>query len=417
MLKKWQMTTLNGIDGWSDFLAVPTNDPDSDRKKSMLLEMARRGDPKPRPGEHPLGNSLANYLNKQHGSYDPDFEKDIREAVPFWFATDKEKSLNEAHGVFRRAKERGSLPLKSSKDPQEIKDALWLGSKRNAFLGNCKVPWYSEYADIATFYGFPNTFTSRKDRAIKRANEVFQRAEKRGYLPRCGSLDPQEYSDYLWVQKQRQAKLGRKGTKWYPIIDKIAKRHDFRILNRREQFLVEVHSVLQRAEKRGNLPACRSQDHQERKDAGLMSRLRRYKLGKIGTWHPELDKIIAESRFTDCVKVVDRKQETIQRAKSVFQKAREFGRLPLCLRGNKKTQEGKDARWLVQMRQARLGRKGQGQWVDTLLQISIDFGFPNAFDIGRGECLNGKINCGQPDCFKRNALPLVRPASAAFYLP
>jgi hypothetical protein len=57
----------------------------SDRKKRMLLGMARKGCPRPKWGSHPLGIVLSNYTRKTAHSYDPVFTKQIRKLAPHWF--------------------------------------------------------------------------------------------------------------------------------------------------------------------------------------------------------------------------------------------------------------------------------------------------------------------------------------------
>jgi Uma2 family endonuclease len=62
----------------------------SERKKQILLEMAKRGEPKPHRNKHPLGSPLVYYTNKKSGSYDPAFTKQIKKLAPHWF---KKKAL------------------------------------------------------------------------------------------------------------------------------------------------------------------------------------------------------------------------------------------------------------------------------------------------------------------------------------
>ncbi len=57
--------------------------------KKQLLAMAKKGEPKPIQGKHPLGNVLSNYLSKSGDTYDPKFSKQIRKLAPHWFKKGK----------------------------------------------------------------------------------------------------------------------------------------------------------------------------------------------------------------------------------------------------------------------------------------------------------------------------------------
>jgi hypothetical protein len=54
-------------------------------KKMKLLEMARNGEPRPHRNKHPLGPSFNGYIGKTKGTYDPDFDQEIRRLAPHWF--------------------------------------------------------------------------------------------------------------------------------------------------------------------------------------------------------------------------------------------------------------------------------------------------------------------------------------------
>jgi hypothetical protein len=59
--------------------------PSSKQKKRILLEMAKRGEPRPHRNKHPLGAALVSYTTKKSGSYDPIFTKQIKKLAPHWF--------------------------------------------------------------------------------------------------------------------------------------------------------------------------------------------------------------------------------------------------------------------------------------------------------------------------------------------
>jgi len=58
-------------------------------KKKQLIEMAKRGEPRPNQRKHPLGLILSSYTCKSHGCYDPIFDKQIRKLAPHWFKSIK----------------------------------------------------------------------------------------------------------------------------------------------------------------------------------------------------------------------------------------------------------------------------------------------------------------------------------------
>jgi len=66
--------------------------------KKLLIEMARRGEPRPNKHKEKLGILLQNYISKNVRGYDPVFDIEIRKLAPQWFintAVDKKKELLE----------------------------------------------------------------------------------------------------------------------------------------------------------------------------------------------------------------------------------------------------------------------------------------------------------------------------------
>lgn len=58
---------------------------EADENKKQLLEMARKEEPRPRAQKTQLGQALGNYTRKSDSSYNPKFDKEIRELAPHWF--------------------------------------------------------------------------------------------------------------------------------------------------------------------------------------------------------------------------------------------------------------------------------------------------------------------------------------------
>ena len=56
-------------------------------KKVELLDMAKKGEK--RPDKTKVGSALRSYVDPRSGSYDPDFNKKLRELAPIWFQSAK----------------------------------------------------------------------------------------------------------------------------------------------------------------------------------------------------------------------------------------------------------------------------------------------------------------------------------------
>jgi hypothetical protein len=66
--------------------------------KKLLLEMAKKGEPRPKQKESKVGLALCSYTNPKCGSYDPEFDEEIRNLAPHWFvntAAENKKLLLE----------------------------------------------------------------------------------------------------------------------------------------------------------------------------------------------------------------------------------------------------------------------------------------------------------------------------------
>jgi hypothetical protein len=59
----------------------------SNQKKEALIQLAKSKQPRPKQKKHPLAATLNNYINPNHGSYDPTFTKKIKSLAPLWFVT------------------------------------------------------------------------------------------------------------------------------------------------------------------------------------------------------------------------------------------------------------------------------------------------------------------------------------------
>lgn len=85
----------------------------SDQKKQILLEMAKRG--YPRPWGTKLGFSLTSYTWRNSTSYDPIFTKDIKKIAPEWFVTKYDIAKKKKLQLLRMAKKGSPKPHHKTK--------------------------------------------------------------------------------------------------------------------------------------------------------------------------------------------------------------------------------------------------------------------------------------------------------------
>jgi len=85
VLKKWQISALEEVDGWNEFAnrEFPSLISSAANKK-LLLVMAGNGEPRPVPNKHPLGNALSTYTCPSR-CYDDNFYQQIKILAPHWF--------------------------------------------------------------------------------------------------------------------------------------------------------------------------------------------------------------------------------------------------------------------------------------------------------------------------------------------
>ena len=212
------------------------------------------------------------------------------ETIPDWIWSQEDRVTKTAHGVFKRAKTRGSLPNWKSKDHQERKDAKWIADRRRSRIFP-KLTWYPVLEEIAESYGFLNVFTTTeyKQKAINKAHEVFKRIKTKG-IPKFNSKDTQEIKDYNWIKGHCDSKKGTGSWTWYPVLDKIAKSYGFPNIfdDRKQRMINRLHKILKQAKRSGHLPKYYSEDN---KDAAWLGSRRTAKLKGKGIWYTELEEI------------------------------------------------------------------------------------------------------------------------------
>jgi len=154
----------------------------------------------------------------------------------------KQKVLDKAHEVFKRAQERG-LPKYIDRFPLGIKgcvesqDYSWICTQRQSKAGKGRI-WYPELDEMAKQYGFPNVFNilDKKQKLINKAHEVLKRAKEKGRLPKHTGIC-EEGQDYSWIKNCKgRAKAGR-----YPELNDIAKQYGFPNVFGNQQCLIKLY--------------------------------------------------------------------------------------------------------------------------------------------------------------------------------
>jgi len=319
------------------------------------------------------------------------------ESSPNWYWNLTDEAVKMAHKIFKKAKEKGSLPKKSSKDPQEVKYGSWIHMKKMAKAGRSAQVWYTELDEIAKSYGFPDAFNyiDKERIEIDKAYEIFKRAKKRNSLPRSSCKDKQELKDYSWFNTRRQIKAGKKKRMvWFPVLDKIAREHGFidafNVLNLEQSSINRAHEIFKKAQKKGRLPSQHSKNKQEKKDGLWIQDKKKAKNNKKNmNWYPALDDIADQYGFSGVFDKSYGGQRAINDLRKVLQRIQKRGCLP---KGKSKDpQEVKDSIWINSKRQTKAGR-GKSIWYPELDKIAEQYGFPNIFDIkkryGSGEMID-----------------------------
>lgn len=95
----------------------------AETNKEKLLEMATRGEPKPKSLKHPLGDNFNSYIRKGSGAYDPVFDKKIRKIAPHWFV--KQAEINKQK----------LLEMARKGEPKPIQTKHPLGDNFKSYIG------------------------------------------------------------------------------------------------------------------------------------------------------------------------------------------------------------------------------------------------------------------------------------------
>ena len=109
-MKKYQVKLIKELEGYRDDEFSPLDKAD---KKKKLLEMARNGEPRPTKRNHKLGKVLGFYTSLKSETYDFVFDKQIREISPDWFVTKSEAASKKKYRLLKMAHNGEPRPSKS----------------------------------------------------------------------------------------------------------------------------------------------------------------------------------------------------------------------------------------------------------------------------------------------------------------
>ncbi len=107
-LSRKQIESLEQLPGWEWEVTSPARG-----KKKRLLEMARKGEPRPNQKKTRLGKGLSHYIDKNSKTYDSAFDKVIRKLVPSWFVNAATEKKEELLGMAQRGEPRPSTREKT----------------------------------------------------------------------------------------------------------------------------------------------------------------------------------------------------------------------------------------------------------------------------------------------------------------
>lgn len=82
----------------------------SQQNKQTLLTMAKKGEPRPAFGHTKIGSCLFGYISKKSGTYDPDFTREIRRIAPDWIVSRSEVMLRNKQLLIDMAKKNQPRP-------------------------------------------------------------------------------------------------------------------------------------------------------------------------------------------------------------------------------------------------------------------------------------------------------------------
>lgn len=128
--------------------------PSSSRNKRILLDMARRGEPRPNTMKTKIGSKLTHYTNPNSGCYDPKFDRDIRKLRPDWFVSKSDRANQKKAKLFEMARKGESKPhhrtkMGSALIHYTLKKSSSYDPKFDREIRKARPDWFVSQFDIA----------------------------------------------------------------------------------------------------------------------------------------------------------------------------------------------------------------------------------------------------------------------------
>ena len=128
--------------------------PPSVHKKRRLLEMARRGEQRPRQTKHPLGGALSRFVSQKSDTYDPIFDREIRIIAPHWFIPRTKTSSQNKKTLLEMARRSEPRPRQRTQIGRSLSDYTSKKSKTHDPDFTRKIrrlapPWFKTRSELA----------------------------------------------------------------------------------------------------------------------------------------------------------------------------------------------------------------------------------------------------------------------------
>lgn len=147
-----QIKAFESLDGWDEFYKEFTlKGSTSAENKRLLIEMAKRGEPRPNQRQCSLGVVLCNYIRKSGQSYDPDFDKLIRKLAPNWFEDKVAKNKQQLIEMAKKgeSKPRCKHPLYVVFNSYICRVHTSYDPKFHRLIRKLAPHWFIDYSEIA----------------------------------------------------------------------------------------------------------------------------------------------------------------------------------------------------------------------------------------------------------------------------
>lgn len=158
----------------------------SDHNKQLLLDLARKG--KPRPRNTQLGRALNHYNSSNSASYDPIFTKQIKKIRPDWF-------LSKSHLKRQQLLEMARKKLPKPNHNTQLGKALKKYTLKTS--GRYNAAFDEKIRKLA-----PHWFVSRYDAVNEKKRQLFEMARKKLPRPSQRTQIGRALSKYAWNKSE-----------------------------------------------------------------------------------------------------------------------------------------------------------------------------------------------------------------------